>query len=204
MRTLIINNYFNSKKVGELKDAVRLFSDYEVIEYRKIGSGFRVPNEFDTIFLSGSEARIVKAEHVKMYEGVTNLIENVRMPILGICFGHQLACQVFGAQVGALKKPVETFENVRIVKKNVLFSGFKVGEKIPLAEHHNDYVKKRSLKKAKLELLADSSSCEVEAVRHLTKPFYGIQFHAERLRIGKEEHNEGLHIIGNFFEDSRR
>ncbi|MCP8306272.1 MAG: gamma-glutamyl-gamma-aminobutyrate hydrolase family protein [archaeon] len=194
----------DSKKVEELTDAVRLFSDYEVIEYRKTGSGFKVPNEFDAIVLSGSEARIVKAGHVKMYEGVANLIENVKLPILGICFGHQLVCLVFGAQVGALKKPVETFENVRIVKKNGLFSGFEVGEKIPLAEHHNDYVKKRSLEKAKLELLADSSSCEVEAVRHLTKPFYGIQFHVERVRIGKEEHSEGLHIIGNFFETSRR
>ena len=161
-------------------------------------------NEIDAIVLSGSEARIVEPQYVEMYKKVSNLIKNIELPILGICFGHQLACLAFGAQVGELKNPVKTFENVRIIEKNNLFKGFEVGEKIPLAEYHNDYVKKESLKKAKLKLLADSISCEVEAVRHLTKSFYGIQFHAERTCIRKEKHEEGMHIISNFFKILKR
>ena len=203
MKTLIINNYLNPNKIKELKDAVKLYSDYKIIEYSDIGSRFTVPYEINAIVLSGSEARIVKAEHVKMYDGVINLIINTSLPILGICFGHQLACLTLGANVGALINQVKNFENVRIIKKDKLFEGFKVEEKIPLAEYHNDYVERRSLRKSNLELLADSFSCEVEAVKHITKPFYGIQFHAERIRMGKEVHRDGLRIIKNFIEISR-
>jgi GMP synthase-like glutamine amidotransferase len=50
-------------------------------------------------------------------------------------------------------------------------------------------------------LLADSSSCEVEAVKHKRNPFYGVQFHPERINIKDESHPEGNMIIENFFRN---
>ena len=75
---------------------------------------------------------------------------------------------------------------------------------MPLAENHYDYVLKESLGNAGFLLLADSTSCEVEAVKHKTKPFYGVQFHPERITIGNEKHLEGHIVIENFYKIVKR
>jgi GMP synthase (glutamine-hydrolysing) len=68
-----------------------------------------------------------------------------------------------------------------------LFVG--LGTRVPLSENHFDYVLKDGLDKADFTLLADSPSCEVEAVKHKAKPFYGVQFHPERIKSGNEKHS---------------
>jgi anthranilate synthase component 2 len=122
------------------------------------------------------------------------------LPILGICFGHQLLCSAFGAKTGTLCQPViNRFEQVHVFQTCELFSGFKEGQTVPLAEYHNDYVLKDSLENSGFKLLADSASCEVEAVKHKIKPFFGVQFHPERVKIKKENHLEGNQVIENFY-----
>lgn len=200
LKTLIINNYLNPNKIEELIAAVNLYCEYKVIGYEEIDSEFKLQKEFKSIILSGSESRIVRKEDVLHYMKLQNLILNIDLPTLEICFGHQLGCLFFGAKVGELKKPINSFEQIRIITKNILFSDFEVGDKIFLAENHFDYVKKDSLKAAKLKLLADSTSCEVEAVIHKDKPFMGTQFHPERIIIGMQKHEEGLNIIKNFLK----
>ncbi|MBM4401546.1 MAG: hypothetical protein FJ045_06315, partial [Crenarchaeota archaeon] len=109
-------------------------------------------------------------------------------------------CAAYGAEVGSLTKPVrDLFEPVTIVETDDIFYGFKTGQTLLFAEHHNDYVKRTSLEKAGLQLLAFSQSCETEAVKHKVKPFYGVQFHSEETKIGNEEHREGLQVIENFY-----
>jgi len=199
LRVLIINNYLDTREISELIDVVKMFSGIKVIPYHQIGMGYELDEDVEAVILSGSEARIVEAQHVAKFNHVANLIRCIETPLLGICFGHQLMCLTLGAEVGALEEPVVgKFESVRIIERNGLFKGFKAGQSIPLAEWHHDYVKKISLPKANLRLLADSPSCEVEAVKHEVKPLYGIQFHAERFLIRGEEHKEGIQVIENF------
>ncbi|MDI6690004.1 MAG: gamma-glutamyl-gamma-aminobutyrate hydrolase family protein [Actinomycetota bacterium] len=197
-KALIINNYLNSREVRELAQVVGIFCDYEIWSYGEIDVEYKLKGNIGAVILSGSEARIVETQHVAKFNHVANLIRRIEIPLLGICFGHQLMCLALGAEVGALERVVDKFEFVRIIGRNDLFKGFKAGQSIPLAEWHHDYVKKDSLPKANLRLLADSPSCEVEAVKHDTRPLYGIQFHAERFHIRGEEHREGIQVIENF------
>lgn len=202
MKTLIINNYFNAEKCFKVAEAIVNFSDYEVLRYNEdFETLTKAVADVDAIILTGSEARIVKKEHVKMFENIIKLVKNCTTPMLGICFGHQLICLSFGAEVTSLKAPIKNkFEKVKILKLDELFKSFKEGKFLWLAESHNDYVKRNSLEKVNLEVLAESRSCEVEAVKHRKKPFYGIQFHAEKIIIRSEIHSEGLKILKNFLD----
>jgi GMP synthase (glutamine-hydrolysing) len=98
-----------------------------------------------------------------------------------------------------LDEEIERFENVVVVNDDCLFKGLDIQRPIPLAEHHIDYVSEESLDRADFILLAKSDSCEVEAVKHKTSPFYGVQFHPERIVINGESHTEGHKIIENFY-----
>ncbi len=197
--TILVNCYLNPAKIIELRNAVNKFSPCKVVSYENIQSGDQL-GSFDALVISGSEARIVKAQDKAKFEGVLKLIETCTAPILGICFGHQLLCSAFGAKTDTLVKPViDRFEQVNILQTGEIFSRFKLGQTIPLAEYHEDYVVRESLDGAGFKLLADSASCPVEAVRHKTKMFFGVQFHPERVTINNETRLEGYKVIENFF-----
>jgi len=135
-----------------------------------------------------------------MFGGVVDLIKTCSLPTLGICFGHQLLCWTLGAKVGSLAEPVfDRFEKVRVIDVDRIFEGFKEKQTVPLSENHYDYVLKESLNQADMVLLADSPSCEVEAVKQKSKPFYGVQFHPERINVKDESHSEGHKVIENFY-----
>jgi GMP synthase (glutamine-hydrolysing) len=197
--TLLVNCYLDSAKISELRKAVNKFSPCRVVSYENIQLNNQLGG-FDALVISGSEARIVNAQDKAKFEGVLKLIETCSAPILGVCFGHQLLCSAFGAKTDTLPQPViDRFEQVNVLQTGEIFSRFKQGQTIPLSEYHHDYVLKESLNDAGFKLMADSASCPVEAVRHKTKMFFGVQFHPERVTINNETHLEGYKVLENFF-----
>lgn len=203
VKSLLVNCSFIGKISEDLFTAASQFNECTVINFRNITQDYRIPKDIDAVVLSGSAARIVQASDKVKFEGVEKLIKNCNVPLLGICFGHQLLCWAFGAEVGSLPQQVANrFEDVRVIQPNEIFAGSKEGQTIPLAENHYDYVLKDSLNTAGFTLLADSASCEVEAVKHKTKPFYGVQFHPERILISGQTHLEGHKIIANFYNEA--
>ena len=185
-----------------LFEAVGKFSEPTIIKFRDIEEGYHINTDIDAVVISGSAARIINPSDRSIFEGIVNLIKTCELPILSICFGHQLLCWAFGAKVGSLAQPVlDRFEKVRILAVDAIFAGFAEHQNISLAESHYDYVLKESLSQAGMVLLADSSSCEVEAVKHKVKPFYGVQFHPERVTIKDELHLDGSRVIENFFRN---
>ena len=201
MKSLVVNCSLKATTSEALLEAVGKFSDYAVIQFRDVDEGYRVDKDIDAVVISGSAARIVSPSDRALFEGVVRLIKTCSLPTLGICFGHQLICWTLGAKVGALAQAVVRFEKVRVVDVDGLFAGFAQQQTIPLAESHYDYVLRESLDQAGMMLLADSSSCEVEAVKHKSKPFYGVQFHPERINIESESHPEGHIVIENFYRN---
>ncbi|XHH08397.1 MAG: gamma-glutamyl-gamma-aminobutyrate hydrolase family protein [Candidatus Bathyarchaeia archaeon] len=204
-KTLLINCYLKTAEIAGLQRVLEKHNQVTVVPYGEVGCGYQVDFDIDAIVISGSEARIVKAEDKARYKGVSELIKDCKLPILGICFGHQLLCATFGAKTGSLSKPViDKFEQVRLIQPCELFNGFTEGQAVTLAQYHNDYVQKDGLEEAGFMLLADSESCEVEAVKHKTKPFYGCQFHPERIKIKNKTHSEGHAVIENFYNKALR
>lgn len=202
-KTLLVNCYLDSFKVKPLCDALNRFTICRVVPYTKIQSDYQIGEDISSVVISGSEARISKPEDRAKFEGVSQFIQSCKVPLLGICFGHQLLCSSFGAKTGALAHPViDRFEQVTVIQTGDIFSRFRKGETVPLTEYHNDYVLKDSLDNAGFYLLADSPSCEVEAVKHRSKLFFGVQFHPERITIGSETYPEGHKILDNFYANN--
>jgi GMP synthase-like glutamine amidotransferase len=195
-KTLLVNCFLKTVDKDLLK-AVEDFSEVKLVRFQDIDKDYQIDKEIDAVVLSGSYARIVEPADRALFTNVTSLIKTCNLPIFGVCFGHQLLCWTLGAKVGALSQPIlDRFENVRVIEADSIFAGFKQGQTIPLVEWHNDYVQKEGLAQAGFALLADSPSCEVEAVKHKTKPFFGVQFHPERIT---SEHPEGHGVIENFY-----
>jgi len=203
-KSLVVNCSLNRRaKLEELVRAVEKFSECESVQFRDIDASYEVAKDKDAVILSGSKARIVDESQRNKFKHVTDLVKHLDLPLLGICYGHQLLCTLFGCDVEVLAQPViDVFEEVHIIKDGEIFSGLGLGQTGPFfAESHNDYVKKESLNTAGFVLLADSRTCEVEAVRHKSKPFYGVQFHPERIRIGSGIRLDGHKLIENFYKN---
>ena len=202
-KTLLVNCYIDSFKINPLGDALSKFTVCKVVPYTKIQRDFQIGEDISSVIISGSEARITEPEDKAKFEGVMQLIQSCNVPLLGICFGHQLLCSTFGAKTGKLTQPViNRFEQVNIIQTGDILSRFRKNQTVPLAEYHNDYVLRDSLASAGFNLLADSSSCEVEAVKHQSKLFFGVQFHPERITIENETHLEGHKILENFYANN--
>ena len=115
-------------------------------------------------------------------------LEKADFPVLGICAGHQFMARFFGGTVKPSINPEFGKVELRIVKKESLFDN--VPEKSIVWESHNDEV---SIIPKDFILLAESENCKIQAMKHKSKPFYGLQFHPE---VEHTEHGE--QIFKNF------
>jgi GMP synthase (glutamine-hydrolysing) len=111
-------------------------------------------------------------------------------PILGICLGHQVMAKSFGAEVGAAGIESYAKIEINILKENDIFRG--LGPSMEVWASHKDEV--RTLPED-FEVLATSSICDIEAMKHLERPLYGIQFHPEVYHTQK-----GPQLFENFYE----
>ena len=199
-KTLLVNCSLKANN-EQLRQALGKFSECNAIHFKDINEAYHLQERVDAIVVSGSAARIVDPFYQAMFQDVAAFIKSCELPLLGICYGHQLICWAFGAKVASLPQQVfGRFENIQVIVADGLFDGFEEGQTVPLAENHFDYVLKNGLDGAGFSLLANSASCEVEAVKHKTKPFYGVQFHPERMAIENEKHSEGQRVIENFYK----
>lgn len=111
-----------------------------------------------------------------------NLIKNFlgKVPILGICLGHQALCYSQGANIIPSKYAWHgTQKIVKILNKNLLFNNMlnkiKVGT-------YNSLVVSRNFLPTNIKILAQDLNRQIEAVKIITHSkwdAYGIQFHPD-------------------------
>jgi anthranilate synthase component 2 len=119
-----------------------------------------------------------------------------RVPILGVCLGHQAIGQAFGGKVVRAKKVMHgKVSNVRHDGKGV-FAG--VPEGFTATRYHSLVVERASLPDC-LALSAESEDGEIMGLRHRTLSVEGVQFHPEALLT---EHGHAM--LKNFLEGERQ
>ncbi len=139
------------------------------------------------IILSGGPASVYDAGAPRCDPGIFDL----DVPVLGICYGMQLACQAMGVAVEPA--PAREFgrAELRVVDHGApLFLG--VPERSQVWMSHGDQIPDAG---PDFMPLAATHTCPVAAVRHRTRPIYGLQFHPE---VSHTPH--GTTILGNFLD----
>lgn len=116
-----------------------------------------------------------------------------RIPILGVCLGHQAIGEAFGATVTHASRLMHGKTSLLTdVADDIIFKGIK--KPAQMARYHSLSVQESTLPE-ELEVTARSDDGEIMAMRHREYPIYGLQFHPESVMTP-----EGSAMIRNFLE----
>jgi GMP synthase (glutamine-hydrolysing) len=118
-------------------------------------------------------------------------IFNLGVPILGICYGMQLGAQILGAEVKPAKAREFGRAKLHVVKDDPLVRNLP--EETTVWMSHGDQVHDLT---SDFVALASTPTCPFAAARHVTRPFYGVQFHPEVTHTPR-----GEQIFQNFLYD---
>lgn len=114
-----------------------------------------------------------------------------KIPILGICLGHQAICEAFGGRVSYAKELMHgKKKTIYTVGKSKLFDG--LGDSFQAARYHSLAVVREELPDV-LRITAESDNGEIMAVEHRKYPVFGVQFHPESVMTP-----DGKVMIQNF------
>lgn len=114
-----------------------------------------------------------------------------KIPILGVCLGHQAIGLAFGGSIKEAKNIMHGKKSNIRVKKDILFSGIK--RKLEVMRYHSLIIEKETLPK-EIEVIASSlDDEEIMAIKHKEFNIYGLQFHPESIYT-----EEGKNIVRNF------
>ncbi len=110
------------------------------------------------------------------------------IPVLGICYGMQLACESLGGKVTNVPAREFGHAHVRVTSHADLFGDMP--DEMDVWMSHGDQVSQVS---ADFLPLAATKTCPIAAVKHKSLPVYGVQFHPEVTHTPL-----GQQILGNF------
>lgn len=113
-----------------------------------------------------------------------------RLPILGICLGHQAIGQFFGAELLKAEKPMHGKTSRVLLGKHPIFK--EIPQQTEVMRYHSLILKNI---KPPMEVIAKTETGEVMAIAHQEFKLVGLQFHPESILSP-----HGFQIINNWFE----
>ncbi len=184
MKIVLIDNY--DSFTYNLFHYLSAFSKVDVVRNDMINSDKIVNKKYNKIVISpgpgnpnqaGNCIRIVK----KLYK---------RIPILGVCLGHQIIGQTFGSKVVQAKNLVHGKTSKIISKKIGILKNLP--ETFEATRYHSLIIDKKTLSK-NLTITAETSNGVIMGIKHNNYNVHGVQFHPESIKT-----KYGLKILKNF------
>ncbi len=185
MKILLIDNY-DSFTFNLFHYLSSFKINVDVIRNDKITSNEIKKKKYNKIVISpgpgnpnqsGNCLNIVKSLHKKI-------------PILGVCLGHQIIGQVFGCKIVQTEKLMHGKTSQIVSKKKGILKNLpKVFE---ATRYHSLIIDKKTLSK-NLEITAESKDGLIMGVQHKRYNIHGVQFHPESIKT-----KFGLKILKNF------
>jgi len=184
-KILIID--FGSQFTQLIARRIREFGVFsEIISHKKIKNK-NINNTVKGIILSGGPLNVYE---LKKYSFDKKIIQR-GIPILGICFGHQILSKINGGKVKQSKNREFGLANIFKKKDSLITKNFFKGKRsVKVWMSHADEVSKLP---KNFTVIASSVNSKFAIVENKSKNFYGVQFHPE------VTHTEnGRTIIRNF------
>ncbi|KMQ52687.1 GMP synthase [glutamine-hydrolyzing] [Chitinispirillum alkaliphilum] len=141
---------------------------------------------FKGIILSGGPGSVLDANSPKCDPGIFNL----GIPLMGLCYGHQLLSNMLGGDVS--KSPTREYGRavMDVINPSSILKDLQPKEQIWMS--HGDTVKKLP---PDFEILAKTSDCDSAVICNLKKKIFGLQFHPE-----VTDTPNGAKVLGNFID----
>ena len=130
-----------------------------------------------------NQAGICKEVIAKFYQ---------KVPILGVCLGHQCIGEVFGTKIVRAPEPVHGKTTKVHHSNGRLFAG--IPSPFEATRYHSLIVDRNSVGD-ELKITAESDDGLIMAVQHREYPVYGVQFHPESILTP-----DGFQIIRNWLK----
>ncbi len=182
---LMIDNY-DSFTYNLVQYLGELGADLEVHRSRKIGIDELDVLEPERVVISPGPCTPREAgisnDVIKHYAG--------KVPILGVCLGHQCIGDVFGGEVVRADRLMHGKTSMIMHNDRELFEG--LDNPFEATRYHSLIVKKDTLPDC-LEITAWTDADEIMGIRHKTLPIWGVQFHPESILT-----TAGKSLLGNF------
>lgn len=120
-----------------------------------------------------------------------------KVPILGVCLGHQAICEAFGGKVSYAGQLMHgKTSEIEIMEGSRLFA--HLPDRIKVARYHS-LSAVRELMPDCLKITAVAGDGEIMAVEHKKYPVFGVQFHPESVMT-----KDGRMMIENFLKEIRQ
>ena len=185
MKIILIDNY-DSFTFNLFHYLSSLKANVDVIRNDKISSNEIIKRRYDKIVISpgpgnpnqsGNCLKIVQALYKKI-------------PILGVCLGHQIIGQVFGSKIIQAKKLMHGKISTINAKKIGLFGNLP--SRFEATRYHSLIIDKKTLSK-ELIITAETEDGTIMGVQHKKYNIHGVQFHPESIKT-----TIGINILENF------
>ncbi|MFL5309100.1 MAG: anthranilate synthase component II [Myxococcales bacterium] len=193
-RVLVIDNYdsftYNLvQRIGELG------AEVEVVRNDAVPAAELVDRLPDRVVLSPGpctpDEAGISLELIRKVCGLDGAPAR-RVPMLGVCLGHQSIGQAFGGRVVRAREPVHGKAEEIVHDRSALFRGMP--RPLLAGRYHSLVVAERGLPR-ELVVSARTRDGIVMAIRHRTLPVFGVQFHPESILTP-----DGQTLLRNFLE----
>lgn len=172
---------------------VLLIDNYDSFSYNLVQLAGSINPDIKVIrndAMTAEEIEALKPDHIILSPGPgypknAGVCEEVvqklqgKIPIMGVCLGHQAICETYGAVISHAKQLMHGKKSrLKLIEESPLYKG--LGEEIDAARYHSLVALPETLPE-ELVVTAVDEKGEIMAVQHREYPVYGLQFHPESI-----------------------
>ncbi len=184
MKIILIDNY--DSFTFNLYHYLSTYCKVDVIRNDKIDSKDIIKKKYNKIVISPGPGNPNQSGNCLKI--VKNLYKKI--PILGVCLGHQIIGQIFGSKIVQAKNLVHGKTSLIISKKIGILKNLP--KTFEATRYHSLVVDKKTLSKD-LIITAETKNGIIMGIQHKDYNVHGVQFHPESIKT-----KHGLKILKNF------